>query len=248
MLENTNAQNIQSIVHYNARPRYQFLMESNERTAGSMPVWEKTTTSSEKSQSFAATLEDTNHKAEDVLGTLPRTKQHAFAEIRNPYANQAPTPLHSEEDVFGFGDIIDIINPLQHIPLVNQAYRKITNDDIKPVAEIVGGSIYGGATGGLTALANVVSKEATGKNLTENFVSLVMDQELPDTSYSYRQNTVSDHPIHNINNALSMVENQNALLSFADLSRPETSFGLSKEKEVSPKAQPLHNSRNRYND
>jgi hypothetical protein len=51
------------------------------------------------------------------------------------------------EDGFTFGDIIDIINPLQHIPIVNSIYRKITGDTIAPAMEIAGAALFGGPLG-----------------------------------------------------------------------------------------------------
>lgn len=54
-------------------------------------------------------------------------------------------------DSIGFGDILDIINPLQHLPLVGWAYRHVTGDTIKPVSAMVGGAIFGGGIGLLSS-------------------------------------------------------------------------------------------------
>src|SRR3546814_6236130 len=43
-----------------------------------------------------------------------------------------------------FGDFLDIINPLQHIPLVSTLYRAITGDEISPHARILGATLFGG--------------------------------------------------------------------------------------------------------
>jgi hypothetical protein len=51
------------------------------------------------------------------------------------------------EDGFTFGDLIDIVNPLQHIPIINSIYRKITGDTIAPAMEIAGGALFGGPLG-----------------------------------------------------------------------------------------------------
>ena len=51
------------------------------------------------------------------------------------------------EDGFTFGDIIDIVNPLQHIPIISNIYRKITGDVIAPAMEIAGGALFGGPLG-----------------------------------------------------------------------------------------------------
>jgi hypothetical protein len=43
--------------------------------------------------------------------------------------------------------LLDIINPLQHIPLVSNLYREITGDQISSSARILGGGLFGGPIG-----------------------------------------------------------------------------------------------------
>ena len=60
------------------------------------------------------------------------------------------------DDGFSFNDLLDLINPLQHIPVVATLYRAITNDEIAPGPRMVGGAIYlGGPLGFVSALANM---------------------------------------------------------------------------------------------
>ncbi len=66
---------------------------------------------------------------------------------------------------FGFFDFLDIINPLQHIPIVSGLYRKITGDEISPGARLIGGSLFGGPLGFAAALANVVVEDASGTDI-----------------------------------------------------------------------------------
>jgi hypothetical protein len=42
-----------------------------------------------------------------------------------------------------FSDILDLINPLQHIPIVGSLYRKITGDSIDPAMRVAGGLYLG---------------------------------------------------------------------------------------------------------
>ncbi|MFT5133298.1 MAG: hypothetical protein ACI9SC_001768, partial [Gammaproteobacteria bacterium] len=44
-------------------------------------------------------------------------------------------------------DLIDIINPLQHIPILSNVYRKISGDTIDPAARVAGGALFGGPIG-----------------------------------------------------------------------------------------------------
>ena len=43
-----------------------------------------------------------------------------------------------------FSDIVDMANPLHHIPVLGSIYRHITGDQIAPVPRITGGSIFFG--------------------------------------------------------------------------------------------------------
>ncbi len=82
-----------------------------------------------------------------------------------------PHPVEASKK-FGFLDLVDMVNPLQHIPLVNMAYRSISGDEIKPIGKILGGAVFGGAVGAASGLVSTVIEDATGKNLLGNAVSL----------------------------------------------------------------------------
>ncbi|OIO74720.1 MAG: hypothetical protein AUJ57_01730 [Zetaproteobacteria bacterium CG1_02_53_45] len=78
---------------------------------------------------------------------------------------------------FGFGDFIDMINPLQHLPVISTLYRKLTGDAMGDAARLVGGAIFGGLLGswisGLaSAVANVFASRATGKDVGEHMLSM----------------------------------------------------------------------------
>ncbi|NBX66475.1 MAG: hypothetical protein EBQ96_05710 [Proteobacteria bacterium] len=73
----------------------------------------------------------------------------------------------------GFKDLIDVINPLQHIPIVSTVYREMTGDDISSVARVIGGTVFGGPVGGALALADVAIKEQTGSTVGEKALNLV---------------------------------------------------------------------------
>jgi hypothetical protein len=51
------------------------------------------------------------------------------------------------EDGVTFADLVDIINPLQHIPVIGTLYRKLTGDQIDPAMRIAGGALFGGPIG-----------------------------------------------------------------------------------------------------
>ncbi|WP_025897336.1 hypothetical protein [Sneathiella glossodoripedis] len=84
------------------------------------------------------------------------------------------------EDGFGFDDFLDIINPLQHIPVISTLYREITGDQLNPGARIIGGGIFGGGVGLAASVVNTVIEVETGKDIGGHVAALVSGEEIPD--------------------------------------------------------------------
>jgi hypothetical protein len=53
---------------------------------------------------------------------------------------------------------------LQHFPVVGTLYRAITHDTIKTPEKIAGDTIYGGPLGALSAVADAIYQQSTGKS------------------------------------------------------------------------------------
>ncbi len=60
------------------------------------------------------------------------------------------------------GNLLDVVNPLQHIPVVSSIYRRVTGDQISGAAMIAGGALYGGPLGGAMAVADVAYAQQNG--------------------------------------------------------------------------------------
>lgn len=65
----------------------------------------------------------------------------------------------------GFGDLLDMINPLQHIPVISTIYRELTGDTISEPARMAGGALWGGPAGVIGALANSITAGETGGDI-----------------------------------------------------------------------------------
>ncbi len=74
-----------------------------------------------------------------------------------------------------FAEFLDIINPLQHIPVVSTIYRAITGDQIGPGPRFLGGALFGGPAGAIGAGIASLFEEASGGNLSEDIAELVND-------------------------------------------------------------------------
>jgi hypothetical protein len=80
-----------------------------------------------------------------------------------PVDGKAPFALFGE-DGFTFTDLLDIVNPLQHIPVIGTIYRRITGDTLDPGARLAGGALFGGPIGVAVAGVNAALEDATGKD------------------------------------------------------------------------------------
>ncbi len=76
-------------------------------------------------------------------------------------------------DGLTFGDLLDAINPLQHIPIVSTLYRAATDDEISAGARIVGGGVFGGPFGLAAAVFNAVLAETSGKDMGEHVIAAI---------------------------------------------------------------------------
>ncbi len=78
-----------------------------------------------------------------------------------------------------FGDLLDIINPLQHIPIVSTIYQKLTGDVPSPAADIIGGTLFGGPIGLMASVANEVVHQVSGKDIGGNILAAVTGNTTP---------------------------------------------------------------------
>jgi len=72
---------------------------------------------------------------------------------------------------FGWDDFADLVNPLQHIPLVNIAYRAATGDKIYGAASLL--DIGFGPVAGAGTVFQLAYQSTTGQNFEDNAVAAV---------------------------------------------------------------------------
>jgi hypothetical protein len=92
---------------------------------------------------------------------LPDVPEYAFSDL-----------WQDRKEGLTFGDFLDIINPLQHIPVVSTIYRMITGDEIGIGARLAGGALYGGPFGALAAGAVAIFEDASGKTVEQHVAAL----------------------------------------------------------------------------
>ena len=86
--------------------------------------------------------------------------------------NGAPFSLWEKEG-FGFGDFIDIINPLHHIPIVATIYRNLSGDQIGAAPRVIGGALWGRIGGFVAGAVNAVVEWWSGKDIGDHIYAAV---------------------------------------------------------------------------
>jgi hypothetical protein len=116
-------------------------------------------------------------KARGITDANTAAVNRANSEPEGEAAGKVET-LAWGKDGFTFGDVLDIINPLQHIPVVSDIYRALTGDEIAPAARLMGGGLLGGVPGLAVAAVNTAVQEVAGQDLGEMAIaSLFGDQD-----------------------------------------------------------------------
>jgi len=92
---------------------------------------------------------------------------------------QAPDIVNNDffgKDGLGFKSLVDMINPLQQLPIVSNIYRAVTGDTISTGARLIGGALFGGGIGFAAAVANEIVSEHTGRDIGDNLFAAVSDK------------------------------------------------------------------------
>lgn len=97
-----------------------------------------------------------------------------------------------DEDGFTFFDFLDVINPLQHIPIVNTIYREITGDEIKAPAKMIGSAILGGPVGLAVAMVDTAIEDSTGKDMGSHAMALFKGEDATTNNATQFASSVSE--------------------------------------------------------
>ncbi|MGE5539987.1 MAG: hypothetical protein ACM30I_15325 [Gemmatimonas sp.] len=76
------------------------------------------------------------------------------------------------DDGVSFSTVLDVVNPLQHIPVVSSIYREITGDRIAPGAKLIGDTLFGGPIGLVLSALDVTVQGETGRDMGEHVVAM----------------------------------------------------------------------------
>lgn len=108
--------------------------------------------------------------AERSLGDIAQAVDRAQAERAEKNARE-----------ISFDDFVDFINPLQHLPIVSTVYRALSGDEISPQARAIGGAIYGGPAGMISAGVAMAIEEGMGDTPADMLARAIGD-DAPETA------------------------------------------------------------------
>lgn len=110
--------------------------------------------------------------------------------VQAPPTPLVPTPTAAASGGISFSDVLDAVNPLQHIPVVSSLYRAATGTTISDGSKVAGDTLYGallpgGAIASLVASgADVAVKAISGKDVGQHVVDTLKDAGSAMTSTS----------------------------------------------------------------
>lgn len=100
----------------------------------------------------------------------PSQKHMGPMPVTSPAATSTQTADASDGEDF-FHRLLDVVNPLQHLPVVGTIYRAATGEHIGPLEKIAGDALYGGLWGAATSIADVAFEQVTGKSVEDTVMA-----------------------------------------------------------------------------
>ncbi|HVU21703.1 MAG TPA: hypothetical protein VHE09_13310 [Rhizomicrobium sp.] len=108
-------------------------------------------------------------------GAAGTSAAKAVADATRPGAAKpdTATPSSDSDSMWhvSFDDVLDVVNPLQHLPVVGTVYRALTHDQIKTPEKIAGDTLYGGVMGLASSVADFAFEKATGHNFGDTVLA-----------------------------------------------------------------------------
>ncbi len=95
---------------------------------------------------------------------------------------------------FSFHNLLSIINPLEHLPIIGTIYRAITGTHIGVPERIAGDALYGGLWGAVSGAADAAFEAITGKDFGSTILALFTGPHHDKTVASNAKTPASQSP------------------------------------------------------
>lgn len=115
----------------------------------------------------------------------------SLSELRGFERLDPKNPANGERESLSFGQFVDAVNPLQHIPVVSAVYRHFTGDEIDAPSRIMGGALYGGPLGMAFAMGDTALEQESGRDVNAHVMAQLFGgedeaapQQAPETRFA----------------------------------------------------------------
>jgi hypothetical protein len=122
----------------------------------------------------------------------------APASAERPETVTVTAPADSDGKSF-FDNLLDVVNPLEHFPIVSTIYSNLTGDKPNDFTQVAGDTLYGGPLGLLSSVGNLIFKDVTGKSVGDTVWGWVTDKSSGDT-----KTAANDAPRQNLKPSTDM--------------------------------------------
>ena len=116
------------------------------------------------------------HDPERLQIGLPQTSPDAKGAESPKDGDRRLSMFAAGDDEPSFWDLLDVINPLQHIPVVSNIYREMTGDQIGVGARLAGGTLFGGVIGLVASAVDCMIEEGSGQDTGGHMLALFRDE------------------------------------------------------------------------
>lgn len=156
--------------------------EATPQTAAAAPLGEVDGVPVSPGETPESTPEGSNPVSRDdrlvLLDTYPDREEQKSLAAQGKHWRMKDTPGARElfmgpDGEFGWDDFVDIINPLQHIPIVAQVYRAVTGDQAYGLSNFIGALPFGPISV-VSAIADTVVRSQTGRDAGTDMAAAVL--------------------------------------------------------------------------
>ncbi|WP_422364334.1 hypothetical protein [Pyruvatibacter mobilis] len=134
----------------------------------------------ERTHRFGRALDDRMAAQGDFARHVAEQARTAAADGSGPDTPITTASLSDEEgEGLSFDDFLDVINPLQHLPVVSSIYRHLTDDEISAPAKVAGGALFGGVLGLAGSLLDVAVEEFSGDDMGGHVMTALFGDDDP---------------------------------------------------------------------
>jgi len=120
---------------------------------------------------FAHGVTSSSYWASHLKSVQTKTADMSTASSASSETKTASAASADDDGKSFFDDMLDIVNPLQHLPVVGTIYRAITGDKIGDIEKVAGDTLYGGPMGLVSSLADLAFEKITGKDFGDTVMA-----------------------------------------------------------------------------